>query len=140
LIFLRHIPETRARDEHFCVMQEKVYDPALTYDTALSGSLNDAPLREPFDFSCKSWSCAAPPTPRNGRSVGSHDLHVTDIVVCPNNRYSFEVLAGNGSIISFHFDDLSLAATAACDMRRLARQLPPRYAIARNGDITVYEH
>jgi hypothetical protein len=85
-------------------------------------------------FQFRHWSAAGPAV-KSAEPVGG--LHVTDIVISPDDRYGFDVMAGPRRVVSFFFDNLDNAAAAARDLRALVpavlvvlRHGPPRKALA----------
>ena len=78
-------------------------------------------------FHFRHWS-AAGPLARSAEPVG--DFYLTEIVISPDDRYGFDVMAGPRRVISFFFDNLDNAAAAARDLRKL---LPSVLAVLRGG-------
>jgi hypothetical protein len=78
-------------------------------------------------FHFRHWS-AAGPAEKSAEPVGG--LYVTDIVISPDNRYCFDVMAGPRRVISFFFDNLENAAAAARDLQAL---LPSVLAVLRDS-------
>ena len=79
-------------------------------------------------FHFRHWSAAGPPSARSAEPVG--DFYVTEIVISPDDRYGFDVMAGPRRVISFFFDNLDNAVAAARDLRKL---LPSVLPVLRDG-------
>lgn len=70
-------------------------------------------------FGCRGWGCTTfPNTSQDPNKNQVLALHVGDVTVHPNSRYSFEISGGKRGAIAFWFADLSAAAAAREDMRR----------------------
>ena len=50
-------------------------------------------------------------------------LHLTEVTIQPNDHYCFEIWAGNQPVISFFFQKLPEAVTAAAELKALLPQI-----------------